>query len=98
MADRDIRRGFVLAIDRESFGERVPEGFLPTQSLVPHSAALMGVEYRELAKAEGLGFLPEEAAASMEAGLARLELEAMPKTTLSLPRCWELGALGGDLE
>lgn len=98
LADRDIRRGFVLAIDRESFGERVPEGFLPTQSLVPHSAALMGVEYRELAKAEGPGFLPEEAAASMEAGLARLELEAMPKTTLILPKSSELGALGGYLQ
>ncbi len=49
LADVDIRRALALSIDGDSFGERVPEHFQRTDSLVPHSAALMGREYRSLA-------------------------------------------------
>lgn len=95
LADTDIRRALALSIDASSFGERVPEHFQRTDSLVPHSAALMGQEYRSLASAQPIRYRPEEARAALEAGLERLEIISLPKTTLILPESAELGALGG---
>lgn len=95
LADPDIRRALALSIDTSSFGDRVPERFERTDSLVPHSAALMGQEYRSLASAQPIRYRPEEARAALEAGLARLEITSLPKTTLILPESAELGALGG---
>ncbi len=98
LADVDIRRALALSIDGDSFGERVPEHFQRTDSLVPHSAALMGREYRSLASAQPIRYQPEEARAALEAGLERLEITSLPKTTLLLPESAELGPLGGYLQ
>jgi len=98
LADPDIRRALALTVDQGSFGDRVPEWFQLTDSLVPHSAALMGQQYRSLASAEPIRYQPVEALEILTTALERLELEALPKTTLLLPESAELGALGGYLQ
>lgn len=98
LADPGVRRALAMAIDQGSFGERVPRGFLSTSSLVPQSATLMGQPYRTLAGASPLGYRPQAAEKELTAALERLELEALPKTTLLLPESAELGALGGYLQ
>lgn len=99
LADPRVRRALTLAIDRASFGDRVPEEFEENLSLVPQSAALMGRPYQELSGgAAPLGYRPDEAAEELTAALERLSLEALPKTTLLLPESAELGALGGYLQ
>lgn len=97
-ADGDVRRALALSIDTDSFGDRVPPQFRPTGSLVPHSAALMGEEYQDLASVQPIRYQPEEAAALFTAALERLELAALPKTTLLLPESADLAALGGYLQ
>lgn len=96
LADTGIRRALALAIDPDSFGDRTPEEFLPTTSLVPRSATLMGEEYRP--GATPLGYRPQEARDTLAEALERLELEALPKTTLILPESAGLGAIGGYLQ
>lgn len=99
LADAGVRRALALAIDRASFGDRVPEEFGENLSLVPQSAALIGQPYRELAVGvSALGYRPQAAAEELTAALERLELESLPKTTLLLPESAELGALGGYLQ
>ena len=96
LADAGVRRALALTVDAGSFGERTPEDFLPTTSLVPRSATLMGEEYQS--GASPLGFRPDEAREVMAEALARLELEALPKTTLILPGSAGLGPVGGYLQ
>lgn len=98
LANREIRRALALSIDRASFGERVPEIFGRTDSLIPQTAALMGESYHTLASAQKIPYDPEGAREVLELGLEQLEIEALPKTTLILPESAELGALGGYLQ
>ena len=98
LENREIRRALSMAIDTASFGERVPELFGRTDSLIPQTTSLMGESYHQLAEAEPVAYDPEEARAALEAGLSQLGIEALPKTTLLLPESAELGALGGYLQ
>ena len=98
LANREIRRALALSVDPDSFGDRVPELFGRTDSLVPRTAALMGKRYHELASPRTVSFDPEVARETLEEGLAQLELEALPKTTLLLPESAELAVLGGYLQ
>lgn len=98
LANREIRRALALSIDGDSFGERVPELFGRTDSLVPKTAALMGRSYHELASAQRISYDPEAAREALELGLSQLEMDALPKITLILPESAELGALGGYLQ
>lgn len=98
LSDPGVRRALAMAIDRNTFGDRVPEQYRPALSLVPQSAALMGRPYRELAEAPPLGYRPRAAEEELAAALERLGMEALPKTTLLLPESAQLGALGGYLQ
>ncbi len=96
LADARIRQALTLPLDREEFGERIPERFSLTSSLVPGSATLLGQEYRELAPApQGSSSSPQEAREALTAGLEELELTSLPKLTLLLPQSAQLGSLGG---
>jgi oligopeptide transport system substrate-binding protein len=99
LADTDVRRALLLSVDRDGFGERLPQRFSLTGSLVPGSATLLGQEYRELAAvSQGSLYNPEKAREALSAGLERLELESLPKLTLLLPESAQLGSLGGYLQ
>lgn len=98
LADAGIRLALALSIDPETFGDRVPEQFQLTGSLVPRSAALMGEPYHSLASTRPLSYRPETALASLNEGLERLGLGSLPKTTLILPESAGLGALGSYLQ
>lgn len=96
--DADMRRALALSVDKDSFGDRVPEQFQAMDSLIPHSAAIMGERYQDLIQVQPVRYRPEEAAGLLTAALERLELEALPKTTLLLPESADLAALGGYLQ
>ncbi len=98
LASREIRRALALSIDPDSFGDRVPELFGRTDSLVPRTAALMGEKYHDLASTQPIPYDPEGAREALREGLAQLELEALPKITLLLPESAELAVLGGYLQ
>ena len=98
LANREIRRALALSVDPDSFGDRVPELFGRTNSLIPRTASLMGEGYHDLASSQPISFDPEAARAALEEGFTQLGIEALPKLTLLLPKSAELDALGGYLQ
>lgn len=98
LANREIRRALALSVDPDSFGDRVPELFGRTDSLIPRTASLMGEGYHDLASSQPISFDPEAARAALEEGFTQLGIEALPKLTLLLPKSAELDALGGYLQ
>ena len=97
LASAAIRRALVLSVDREGFGDRVPEGFGAAGSLIPDSAAIQGQPYRELASgAAAPAYDPDGARQALAQGLGELELESLPKLTLLVTA--EMGSLGGYLQ
>ena len=97
LENENVRRALALAVDREGFGDRVPQGFSPAASLVPDGAELGGEDYRELAgPAPAQDYDPEGAREALAAGLGELELASLPKLTLLVTE--EMGSLGGYLQ
>lgn len=81
-----LRQGLAHAVDRAALAQQLPQNFTSTSVFVPPDIRLLDKPYRDYAGSRSpLGFDPERGRYLFQLGLAALELDALPSTTLYVP-------------
>ena len=84
--NQKIREALLQTINRSALTDYLTENYTLTEGLIPHAATVSGLNYREQVGMPDLGgYQPQNAKALLEEGLAELQLDRLPKTTLLVP-------------
>lgn len=79
----NIRNAFIKTLNREFVLSSLPENYTQAQSVIPPQTTLSGEDYRQLAGECSLpGYEPGQGKAYLDAGLAELQLDSLPKVTI----------------
>lgn len=80
-----LRQGLAYTIEQELLRERLPKRLTPTALLVPPTAELAGVNYREEVKTVSVEFAPEKGRRLFDMGLLALGLDKLYEDVLYVP-------------
>lgn len=81
--DSDIRLGMCFAINRQLFQPTLEKNLEITNLLIPSAASILGESYRSLAvNVKGIVYHRDEAKERYEAGLERMEVSKLPRSSI----------------